>query len=127
MLRYPHARLALVNRLLNQDDCTQAFAATAKEFGLRCDEDITDVHEHVSRGNCGSMAAAKRVLQQTLPEDCEQLWQQLCTRVEDYKRELPQEHCHGDEKDTIGCTGMAPVVMDLMLQLIMPYLRHDGQ
>ena len=74
-------------------------------------------------GACGSLTAARDALQETLPHAAEELWHRLISAVEQYKLERNQKHCRGLnlEPTVIDCSRMAPVVMDLLLQLIENY------
>ena len=126
-LRYPNLRLAIYNRLVTQEDCTSAFAETARECGLKCPEDLSRVKREVAAGACGSLTTARKVLQETVPEVAEALSQHLLAGVEQYKLESKKKHCRGLnlEPTVIDCSRMAPVVMDLLLQLVEQYAPRE--
>lgn len=123
-MRYPHVRLAFTNNLVTHGDCVKAFAETARECGLLCPDDLCDVERLVASGACGSLTMAGKVLHATIPDVSNELWQQLVVRVDEYKNKRRLAHCRGEDQSptVIGCGGMAPVVLDLLLQIITPYL-----
>ncbi len=116
LLRYPHVRLAMYNRLIASHDCLSAFAETACELGLCCREDLADLRQEMKRGICGSLAIARKVLEVSAPKHCDKLFHQLVEEVDQYKQKLKKPSCpnaHCGE-----CDGMGPIVMDLLLQLL---------
>lgn len=120
LLRYPTVRLALATRLLERGNCAAAFSEIARECGLNCPEDLSVVQNAVHLGACGSLTTARLVLEANAPLLANQLYERLVSAVEDYKLEKNQKHCRGInlEPAALDCTGMAPVVMDLLLQLL---------
>lgn len=119
-LRYPHIRLATYNRLLSSGDCVPAFAETARECGLSCPDDLSDVRRQVELGACGSLTMARKILEATVPACANKLYAQLTAKIDRHKLKLKKSHCRGLNKEptVIDCGGMAPVVMDYLLQLL---------
>lgn len=128
MLRYPNARLALFNRLLLTGDCVRAFAETAREFGLKCSDDLCEVERQVGLGACGSITTACKILHETVPESGEGLCHQLLTSVEKYAHDRSLKHCPGTDgapdPTVSGCGAMSAAVMDLLLQVVVPHLSR---
>lgn len=117
---YPNVRLALTNSLMSHGDCISAFVEMARECGLQCPDDLSDVRREVALGACGSLTTARKVLEATVPEIAERVFGQLVSTVEEYMRERRQKHCRRlhVEPAVLDCSGMAPVVMDLLIQLL---------
>ena len=120
MLKYPNQRLAVYAQLVSQGSCIDAFAEAARTCGLICPEDLSQVRGHHESGACGALTTARKVLEETLPESAEEIWQQLIANVEQYKLLKNKTHCRGInlEPNVIDCSRMAPAVLDLLLQLI---------
>ncbi len=120
MLKYPNQRLAVYAQLVSQGSCINAVAETARTCGLICPEDLSQVRSHHESGACGALTTARKVLEETLPESAEEIWQQLIANVEQYKLLKNKTHCRGInlEPNVIDCSRMAPAVLDLLLQLI---------
>lgn len=125
--KHPNVRLALTNSLMSHRDCIIAFAEIARECGLSCPEDLSSVRTAVEAGACGSLTTARLVLEATVkkPEMVQELWERLLGAVEEYKLQARQKHCRGIdlEPTAIDCSGMAPVVMDMLLQIIESHAR----
>ncbi len=87
---------------------------------MSCDDDLSDIRRQVEQGACGSLTTACKILHETVPESADKLWPQLVANIDQYKQELRKPHCRGldAEPTAIDCGGMAPVVMDFLLQLI---------
>lgn len=117
---HPNVRLRLTNSLMVHGDCISAFADTARECGLSCPDDLSVVRCEVCLGACGSLTTARKILESSVPEIAEDLFEQLVSSVEDYKQKRKQKHCRGLnlEPTALDCSGLAPVVMDLLLQLL---------
>jgi len=122
-LRHPHIRLAVYDRLLSSRDCINAISETARQCGLRCPPDLCAVRLQVERGACGSLTTAKVILEATAPADAARLASELESLVEQYKIAMAKPHCRGvdGEPTVIDCGGMAPIVMDFLLQLLEVY------
>jgi len=105
---------------MTHGDCIAALAETARECGLKCPDDLSGIRREVESGACGSLTTARVVLEATAPEIADRLLKKLVAGAERYKREKKLMHCRGLdlEPSAIDCSGMAPVVMDLLLQLI---------
>jgi hypothetical protein len=119
-LRYPAARLALLNRLLSSGDCVSAFVDSAVEFGLAQPEELSGFSSGAD--GCAAFAIAEAILRLRTPVS-DKLSKQLKDEIEQYQRQKNQNHicAIGDDPSMIGCSGMAPVVMDFLLQLLEPY------
>lgn len=74
----------------------------------------------MASGQCGSLATARMVLQATVPEMSQQIWEELRVAVEEYLHEKGRVHCRGldSEPTALDCSGMAALVMDLLLHLL---------
>ncbi len=119
-LKYPNQRLAIYDQLVSEGSCIGALAEIARNCGLRCPEDLSQVISEHESGACGSLHTARKILEETLPEFAEEIWQQLVSKVEQYKILRNKAHCRGInlKPSVIDCSRMAPAVMDILLQLI---------
>ena len=107
-------------------DCISAIAEIAKRCGLKCPGDLSEIRRQVEQGRCGSLTTARSILEHTIPHLAEELYERLVDACERYKKETGKKHCCGVNLGTsvIDCSGMAPIVMDLLLQLVETH-SHD--
>ncbi len=127
-LKYPNQRLAVYDQLVSEGSCIGAIAEIARTCGLQCPEDLSQVRSEHESGACGSLHTARKVLEETVPEFAEAIWQQLLTKVEQYKIRRNKAHCRGIDlqPSVIDCSRMAPAVMDLLLQLITEHSKNHN-
>ena len=127
-LKHPNQRLAIYDQLVSQGSCITAVAEIARTCGLRCPEDLSQLRSAQESGACGSLITARKILEETVPESAEAIWQQLVAYVEQYKLRRNKAHCRGInlEPSVIDCSRMAPVVMDLLLQLIAEHSQEHS-
>jgi hypothetical protein len=115
ILRYPHVRLAMLNRLATCGDCETAFRETAQALGF----DVSQERRHTDGKECASIQTAYAILQKTAPTRADALFKELSVEIEQYqkqfrgKAQLPMRMRSKDK-----CEGMGAVVMDFLLQLI---------
>lgn len=109
-------------------DCIDAFAETARLCGLKCPECLSGVRSEVASGACGSLTVARMILEETVPDNAEQVFDQLVGYVEKYQQDKKQRHCRGLNlaPTALDCNGMGPLVMDLLIQLLLESERNDG-
>lgn len=122
-LRYPNIRLIMHNRLLSTGDCVGVFAELARELGLSCPPDLSDLRQ-AELSSCGALAAAQEILRITAPTIAEAVGKQLLAKVEEYKLQSKRVDC-GSERTGLDCSGMAPIIIDLLLQLLETYPESE--
>ncbi|MCC7531077.1 MAG: hypothetical protein IT342_21345 [Candidatus Melainabacteria bacterium] len=127
-LKYPNQRLAVYDQLVSEGSCISAIAQIAWACGLRCPQDLSQVRSEYESGACGSLHTARKILEETVPEFAEEIWQQLLAKVEQYKICRNKAHCRGInlQPSVIDCSRMAPAVMDLLLQLITEHSKNHN-
>lgn len=131
-LKFPHARLmvyeALVHRRLG---CVQSIISCAHEMGLLAADRLRELKLPVDSTGCGSLFAAEQVVHQCLADrNCSdqslatRLWSEIKNAIELYKAQsqLVHDHNAGSGASVVECSHMAPVVMDLVLQHLQPYV-----
>lgn len=135
-LKFPHARLLVYNCLVRDGvGCVQAIVKTSKELGLIATARLTTLKLPIETSDCGSLFAAKHVLEQSLIERgycltngdkalADRLWANIELDVNDYKTQTSLVHIRvpGTVSSTIECSHMAPIVMDVLLQQLTPYI-----
>ncbi len=128
-LRFPHIRLEIYNLLLSTGDCVSALEQFAEKYGLGCPADLSEIRRQVQNGACGSMSMAKAILRETAPLLADELIEQLIAKVEQYKKDHNKPHCRGVKlaPHALDCGGMAPVVMDYLLQLLDVHLDLEAE
>jgi len=115
ILRYPHVRLAMLNRLAASGDCETAFRETAQALGF----DVSQARHRTDGNECASLQTAYAILQKAVPARADALFKELNVEVEQYQKQfrgkslLPMRMRSKDK-----CDGMGAIVMDLLLQLI---------
>lgn len=134
-LKFPHARLMVYDCLVNdQVGCVQAIVRSAHQLGLIKADRLSTLKLPIETPDCGSLFAAKYVLEQCLVERgyclnngdrklADKLWEDVQRGVEQYKQQTNLVHARqpGHLSPTIECSHMAPIVMDVLLQSILPY------
>lgn len=129
-LRYPNARLAVLERLVQRSDgCAAALLDCARDFEL---VDHSSSSQPACAESCHALHAARVVIESILAkkgiEPGSELMsgkvEQIVDKVQSCLVEARQEF---EDKphavdDHIGCSRFAPLVMDCMLQHLQPYL-----
>lgn len=136
-LVFPKARLSVYNRLVEGErSCVKAIAGCASEYGLISESRLKQLSFPLESSGCGSLYAARQILEGCLSEhdssgDSQQVaatvestWALIEQSVQRYKEEtaLIHERKAGQPADILECTHMAPVVMDFLLQHLLPYI-----
>lgn len=130
-LRYPNARLSMLERLTRGgDNCYAALHACSRDFGLieRTSQAASECHE-----TCAALQAAKFVTEAVLEKagikpDSEAMQQksrhilgkiQSCLAAASNEFE---DKPHNEAGTNARCAQLAPLVIDCMLQHLQPYL-----
>ncbi len=111
-LQYPHARLAVYNQLLLGRSCAEAIATVAGECGLQIESLI--LSKRVREVNCQAFDVAQEILAQQNPDTPQRLSARLAALIEQH-----QAVNHATSLiicSASNCVGLAPVILDLVLQ-----------
>ncbi len=129
-LRYPNARLAVLERLVrDRNNCAAALLDSARDFGLL--EHSPDQPACIA--SCQALQAAKAVIESTLVKrGIKPGSDAMSSKVESIinkvrsclvaARQEFEDKPHAAVDDPVGCGHFAPLVMDCMLQHLQPYL-----
>jgi len=121
-LQYPHARLAVYNQLLLGRTCAEAITAAARECGLQLAYEPVILPEKIARTNCQALDIAQRIFAQEKPGVEQNLSSRLATLLEQYQTEnrkllkTAPLAAHLNSCGGLNCIGLAPVILDLVLQ-----------
>lgn len=123
-LRFPNARLHILNLLADEVSGAEAILLTAAEFGL-VNRDWQSIAKEAHDDGCLCLGAAKSVLQKYFDDrensgqvavDVAEVWKNL---LADY---LKYEEASGKKNGAdADCCKTAPIIFDLMLQQIRRY------
>lgn len=119
ILRYPHVRLAMLNRLAVCGDCDTAFRETALTLGFEVPPQTQNSASGIQRYDCMSLSTAYSIFQKTAPTRADVLFKELRTNVDQYQKQMQGKTFAPMRMRTKDkCDGLGVVVMDYMLQLI---------
>jgi hypothetical protein len=131
-LKFPQVRLMVYDALIERRiGCVQAIVSCAHNLGLIATDRLRDLKLPIDAAGCGSLFAAEQVLYQCLADKggadkslAEQLWSDVKRSVELYKEQTQLVHDRkaGDVTPAVECSHMAPIVMDLLVQKLQPYV-----
>lgn len=130
-LRYPIARLAVLERLVRDgNNCAAALLDCARDFGLM--EQSSQSQPNCVE-TCQALHAAKAVIESILAKNgikpgsevMKGKVEHILSKVQYCLTKARQEFedkPHATSSDDFGCSHFAPLVMDCMLQHLLPYL-----
>ena len=133
---FPKIRLLLSNRLLeSREDCLSTLTRSAYEFGLATEGSLDKLEIPEDTSLCSSVFVVSCILKKQLQATAgnnrddkqEQRIEEICANlrrdIEAYKAATNLEHDRSAEKkhDSKGCSHMAPIVFDFLLQYLERY------
>jgi len=131
-LEFPLARLFVYEQLMsNGFDCTSAMVNAAYRFGLAPPGRLHHLKGLQDPGACGSLSTAKKIVTELLTKQdagnsgerlAEKIMQSLESDVLQYKRKACPQHGTQERRDPASCALMAPIVFDLLLKHLRPYI-----
>ncbi len=136
-LVFPRARLSVYNYLSEGGgSCVRAIVDCSRQYGLVSRGQLSNLHLPLEAAGCGSLYAARKILEccfeerglgsdkSELSQLVEKTWSGIEQSINSYKVEtaLTHERPAGQQSDILQCTHMAPVVMDFLLQHLLPYI-----
>jgi hypothetical protein len=135
MLQFPTARLEVYDRLVKGGQCcVRALIGAARDYGIIQGDSLEHEKLPADLSCCGSQYAARKILELAMQQRgfnrdgtahlSDEIWDSMVEAIEQFKRntQLVHERDAGDIPAAIECSKMAPVVFDILLQKLTPYL-----